>query len=521
MNSPSVTNEEVNDGFSTNVALAEEEESTDEVAEEESDKKVSPYPWHVAFIIGNKVCERFSYYGIVNILPIYLEEKIMYSKNDAKLAFHAFLFVCNVMPLIGAGLADQFLGKYKTILYLSCVYVVGIIINTVGSLTQYSSIPHSELRVLGLALIALGVGGVRPCVDAFAGDQFKLPEQKRDVLKFFSVFYMGINVGGLTADIVGPELKSLPCLGGQDCYPLAFGLPALVMVIATVIIIMGKPYYTIKPTDGVVSKILGILWKGLTSCCRKERQSHKHWLDPAKESYEVELVDEIKFLTGVNGILLLFTPIILFWSLHSQIMTTWSSQANHMAGLKPTQSLVINSVLILILIPIFELFIYPKLAKCGILVKPLERMSVGMFLAAFSFMISGILDLMLEANPDQPLHVTLQIPQYILLSIAEMMVNITGLVFTYNHASPPMKTILMACWYLNLAFGNLLTTIVFAFGDFETRSAGIFLFSGIMLLSSFIFSILAWRHVPRDVVMKAQDTTNQSDDFENSAIKCI
>ena len=97
-----------------------------------------------------------------------------------------------------------------------------------------------------------------------------------------------------------------------------------------------------------------------------------------------------------------------------------------MAGLKPTQSLVINSVLILILIPIFELFIYPKLAKCDILVKPLERMSVGMFLAAFSFMISGILDLMLEANPDQPLHVTLQIPQYILLSIAEMMVNITG-----------------------------------------------------------------------------------------------
>ena len=136
-------------------------------------------------------------------------------------------------------------------------------------------------------------------------------------------------------------------------------------------------------------------------------------------------------------------------------------------------------------------------------------------------MITGILELMLQATLDQPLHVTLQIPQYILLSIAEMMVNITGLVFTYNHASPPMKTILMACWYLNLAFGNLLTTIVFAFGDFETRSAGIFLFSGIMLLSSFIFSILAWRHVPRDVVMKAQDTTNQSDDFENSAIKCI
>ena len=133
-----------------------------------------------------------------------------------------------------------------------------------------------------------------------------------------------------------------------------------------------------------------------------------------------------------------------------------------------------------------------------------------MFLAAFSFIISGILDLMIEASPDHPLPVTLQIPQYILLSTAEIMVVVTG--FTYNNASPSMKTILMAYWYLIIAFGNLLTTIAIVIGDFESRSAGMFLFSAIMLLSCFIFSFLAWRHVPRDVIMEAMDTTNQTDD---------
>jgi len=316
-------------------------------------------------------------------------------------------------------------------------------------------------------------------------------------------------VSGLIANIVGPELRSVPCSGGKDCYPLAFGVTVLVMVLATIILFMGKPYYTNKPTDGVVSKILGIVWKGLKSCCRKKKLQ-QHWLDPAKESYEVELVEEIKFLTGVNGILLLFTPIILFWSLYGQIDTTWKYQAKYMDG----DSSLFNNALILILIPVFELLIYPKLAKCNVLVKSLERMSIGMFLAAFSFIISGILDLMIEASPDQPLPVTLQIPQYILLSTAEIMVNVTGLVFTYNNASPSMKTILMAYWYLIIAFGNLLKIIVSAIGDFETRSAGMLLFSGIMLLSCFIFSILAWRHVPRDDIMRAKDD-NQSDDFEN------
>ena len=514
--------EKVKEVFSDNILLAKEVEShddKDEGKEDESKLKVVPYPWHVAFILGYEFCEKYSFYGVKSILPIYLEEKLLYNEKDTTLVVHTFMFLCYfVPPLFGASLADQFLGKFKTIIYLSCVYIVGHIIMTVGSMTQYYSIPNNELSLIGLAVIALGAGGIGPCVTAFAGDQYQLPEQKREVQRFFSIYYLCNNIGTLISRIVGSELRSLHCSGEKSCYPLAFGIPVIFMFIATVIIIIGKTFYTIKPADGIVSKILGILWRGLTDCCCKKGKSSQHWLDPAKEYYEVDLVAEIKFLTSGKGILLLFTPLFFFWCLFHQADTTWTYQANHMYGLKADQAHFINPALIVILLPMFEFILYPKLAKRNILVKPLERMSVGMFLTSFSFMISGILDLMVEANPNKSLHVMLQVPQYILLTVAEIMVSITGLEFAYLEASPHMKTILQACWILTKGFGNMLTITVSAFGDFENRAGGIFLLGGITFLFSFIFSFLAWKYVPRDINMKTKDTTKQSDDLDNSSL---
>jgi len=517
MRAKAANDHEAKDVSSTKDAPVKEVRSKTENGneDEESEKKSYPYPWHVAFILGNEVCERYSFYGMKSLLSIYFEKKLLYSENTATVIVHSFMFMCYFMPLFGAGLADQFLGKFKTIVYLSCVYVVGHIIKTVGSITSDPSIPHTELSLLGLFIIAVGTGGIKPCVAAFAGDQFKLPEQEREVQRFFSIFYMSINIGSLLSMIIGPELRSVACMGEKDCYPLAFGVPALLMFIATVIIIIGKPFYTIKPTAGVVTKSFGILWKGLNSCCRKnEGKSSEHCLDAAKESYEEDLVEEIKFLTGVNGILILFIPIIFFWCLFDQTSTTWTYQAKHMYGLKADQAQMINPLLILILVPIFEFIIYPTLAKFNLLVKPLQRITVGMFLTALSFLVSGILELVIQSKPDKSLHTMWQVPQYLILTIAEILVSITGLEFAYSQAAPSMKSILQACWLLVIAFGNLLATIITAIGNFENRAHGIFIYTGFMLLFSFIFTYLAWRYVPRDVIVKAKDTTKQSDDFE-------
>ena len=66
-----------------------------------------------------------------------------------------------------------------------------------------------EFSLLGLALIAVGTGGIKPCVSAFGGDQFKLPEQERQLQTFFSVFYFAINAGSLISTALTPILRYL------------------------------------------------------------------------------------------------------------------------------------------------------------------------------------------------------------------------------------------------------------------------------------------------------------------------
>lgn len=107
------------------------------------------------------------------------------------------------------------------------------------------------LTILGLFLIALGSGGIKPCVAAFGGEQFKLPEQAAQLAVFFSAFYFSINAGSLISTSVTPILREdVKCFGMDDCFPLAFGVPAILMALAIIIFVTGKPLYKILPNQG-------------------------------------------------------------------------------------------------------------------------------------------------------------------------------------------------------------------------------------------------------------------------------
>lgn len=107
------------------------------------------------------------------------------------------------------------------------------------------------LTITGLFLIALGSGGIKPCVAAFGAEQFKMPEQARQVATFFSIFYFSINAGSLISTSITPILREdVHCLGMDDCYPLAFGVPAVLMMAAIIFFVMGKFLYKILPNQG-------------------------------------------------------------------------------------------------------------------------------------------------------------------------------------------------------------------------------------------------------------------------------
>nr|CAD7264421.1 unnamed protein product [Timema shepardi] len=359
------------------------------------------YPRSVFFIISNEFCERFSYYGMRTILVIYLRNILLYNDNDATVLYHTFTMFCYFFPLLGAMLADSLLGKFRTILYLSVVYAIGNVVISVASATGAIDIPGRELTILGLLLIALGTGGIKPCVSAFGGDQFVMPQQERQLQTFFSLFYFSINSGSLISTFLTPILRQdVKCFDQDSCYPLAFGVPAILMVVSIVVFIIGKSSYVIKkPQGNVVLEVSKCIGHAVAQKWRSKGVSRDHWLEHADDTYPRRLIEDIK---STLGVLFLFLPLPIFWALFDQQGSRWTFQATRMNGvigswiLKPDQMQVINPLLILAFIPIFETGIYPLFAKCNLLIRPLQRMGVGGILAAVAFILSAIVELQLE-----------------------------------------------------------------------------------------------------------------------------
>ncbi|ETE66471.1 Solute carrier family 15 member 2 [Ophiophagus hannah] len=225
----------------------------------------------------------------------------------------------------------------------------------------------------GLSLIALGTGGIKPCVAAFGGDQFEEKHvQERN--KFFSVFYLAINAGSLISTFLTPVLRgSVKCFGG-DCYALAFGVPAALMIVALVVFITGNRLYKKTPPQGnILLEVCKCIVFALRNRIRNrspEIPKREHWLDWASEKYSNQLITEIKMVTRV---LFLFIPLPMFWALFDQQGSRWTLQATKM-----------NTD--------FDLSF--NLTKC----RPIKKMATGMILASLAFAAAAIVELKIEEN---------------------------------------------------------------------------------------------------------------------------
>lgn len=167
------------------------------------------------------------------ILALYLKNQLSYSENDASGLFHGWVMVTYFMCIFGGIISDVWLGKFKTIFSLSIVYSIGSAIAAISAVPKLSLDLRVIILLVGLVLIAVGSGGIKPCVAAFGGDQFKLPEQTAQLATYFSIFYFSINLGSLISSSLTPILREdVHCFGDNDCYSLAFGVPAVLMFIA-------------------------------------------------------------------------------------------------------------------------------------------------------------------------------------------------------------------------------------------------------------------------------------------------
>ncbi|XP_058456306.1 peptide transporter family 1-like [Malaya genurostris] len=358
------------------------------------------YPKSIFFIISNEFSERFNYYGMRTVLALYLTQKLNYDDDTATVIYHIFTSLAYFFPLMGAILADSWLGKFKTILYLSIVYCIGSTLIAMGAIPPLN-LPATSMTVLGLLFIAVGSGGIKPCVSAFGGDQFKLPEQAVQLAKFFSLFYFAINAGSLISTTLTPILREdVHCFDDPDCFSLAFGVPAVLMIFSIIVFICGKSMYTIKkPAGNMVVLVFKCIGNALsTKVKERDVNPRSHWLDYAEAKYGKQIVSDIKSLMKI---LILYIPLPVFWALFDQQGSRWTFQATRMNGeigaftIKPDQMQVINPFLILAFIPFFEGLVYPVLEKVGIKT-PLQKLSFGGILAGAAFVLSGFVEIALD-----------------------------------------------------------------------------------------------------------------------------
>ena len=522
------------------------------------------WPAQVKYIVGNEACERFSFYGMKSILAGYIAGEaarggLGQSADTATSIIHTFVFAVYFMPLFGAWLSDRLIGRYHTILWVSLFYCAG---HGVLACSELFATVNTKLLCLysGLGLIAFGSGGIKPCVSAFMGDQFK-PEQSHLLQKAYGAFYWSINLGSFFSFLVVPWVKN------HHGYGWAFGVPGILMALATLIFWLGtKHYVRVEParrtkTAGFISVFFAalrhhpgtpfapllnlsatlglpllalvsmtfialsnqmtpvrfavgwgalgcvVLWYLLVLTLNLSGHSElpdSFWL-AARAKYDER---EISAARSVGPILFVFALIPIFWSLFDQTNSTWVLQGEKMlpftvfgfeVGAEQMQSA--NPAFVMMLVPLLTLVVYPRLGRMA---SPLKRIGLGLFLTAASYLLVAGLQRQVEAGAQ--LSVAWQTLPYLVLTTAEVLVSTTGLEFAFREAAPTMKSTIMSFWLLTVAFGNLLVTAItkiFSGADPAAHNASVstgrfLVYAGLTFVVAILFTAVATRYRYQD-----------------------
>jgi POT family proton-dependent oligopeptide transporter len=389
----------------------------------------STHPRGIPFIIVNEIAERFSYYGMKSILVVFMTTMLLdsagtsapMSKEDATFWYHIFGMGNYFVPIFGAVIADTVWGKYRTIILLSLVYCAG-----------HAALAFNDTRaglLLGLSLIAVGSGGIKPCVSAHLGDQYRNHSSGR-LSEGFSLFYLGINVGAFVATLL------MPWLLGRYGPRVAFGVPGIFMALATLVFWLGRGRYCALPPTP---------WK----------------------RYRSEVFNPVN-VKRLKGLAILFLLLSTFWALFDQTGSSWVFQAERMdrtmhlpLGLSftviPSQVQAFNPVLILLLTPLCTWGLYPLLAR-RVEVTTERKLLVGLLLAGASFAIVSYAQACIVAG--ETVSIGWQLFAYLLLTMAEVMVSITSLEVAYTRAPQITAALTTSFFLLSIALGNGVTALV-------------------------------------------------------------
>lgn len=518
-------------------------------------------PGGIPFIIGNEAAERFSFYGMKVILAVFMTQYLVNASGqaayltDTQAREYVAWFVASAyfFPVLGAILSDAILGKYRTIMLLSIVYCIGhgalAMIDMPSAFLQATMDPKGWL-IAGLFLVALGSGGIKPCVSAHVGDQFGRSNSHL-LARVFGWFYFSINFGAFFSTLLTPWLLKNHGPGW------AFGIPGILMALATFMFWLGRHRYIHIPPKGIAF---------------------------------VREVFSREGLGAMAGLLSIYAFVAVFWSLYDQSGGAWVLQAGQMnrnfLGIEWLESQIqaINPLLILCYIPLFAYVIYPIAGKF-VKLTALRKIGAGFFLCVVAFGISAFAQQKIDAAqadfssqvapmvantsidytktietlraadrnaPAQTIETMLKDPQqadeawqakvvetiarggvavasdggridanwpsfgwqilaYLVLTAAEVLVSVTCLEFSYTQAPKKMKSFVMSLYLLSVSAGNVLTALVNRFTQDEAGNSLLpgasyyWFFTTLMLGAAVVYIVVSLFYREKEYLQGAED----------------
>ncbi|KAF2436768.1 PTR2-domain-containing protein [Tothia fuscella] len=448
--------------------------------------------WLVAVV---ELCERFTYYGMQGLFQNYVSHKKDGSEGAKGLGLgHVgatglntfFQFWCYVTPLLGAVIADQYLGRYNTILIFCGVYMIGILVLTITSLPQF--VGKGDIGIAGFAtaviIIGLGTGGIKSNVAPLIADQYKRKKMaisttktgERVILdpaitiqKIYMYFYMAINIGCLS-------LMATPFMEKYKGFWTAYLLCFCMFLAGTLLLVLGKKLYVVTPPQG---SIITDAFKAIFMMIRARN------MNAPKPSFQAQIGStrtfnwDDKFIEELKRALVackVFCVYPIYWVCYNQFSNNFISQADQMEGHGIPNDFMQNfdPVAIIVMIPILDHLVYPALRKAGIPFPPINRIVLGFWVVSCAMLYATIVQhFIYKAGPcyghpgcikdtngvvvRNNIHIAIQTPAYILVGISEIFASVTGLEYAYTKAPPSMKSFVQALYLLTSAFGSALS----------------------------------------------------------------
>ncbi|KAI8942605.1 hypothetical protein NX059_000659 [Plenodomus lindquistii] len=488
-------------------------------------------PWTAFTIAFVELCERFGYYGCQVLYTNFIQQDLpiidgvpsrtgsdprsegqpgaLGMGQRASFGIGQFnSFWAYTTPIIGAIIADEYLGRFNTIFIAIGFSIVGHILLIISAIPDVLTGGNAIVPfILGVITLGFGTGAFKANISPLIAEQYRQTKPR-------------VVIDSKTGErVISDPVITLSRIFLYFCFWCAWLLPTILFCFCPIVLwFCRKKYYLRPPTGSVLIraiKLLGLATKGKWSVnpvqTRKNFKSERFWEDvkpshlgtnkPGWMQFDDAWVDQVA--RGLRATSC-FTWIPLYWLSYNQMNNNLTSQAATMTrnGVPNDVITNLNPISLVIFIPIVDNFLYPALRKANIRFTPIKRIALGFILASFAMVSAAVIQHYIYTtgecgeymNGDDcapaPINVWVQAVPYVLVGFSEIFTSITGLEFAFTKAPKNMRSLVTSYWHFMSAFSNAIGQ---AFVSLSEDPLLVWNYATVAILA-FVGGILFWLH---------------------------